>query len=139
MYWSTLKTFLNKKKVVFHLLHNGKFVKNFKKKAELFSGFFTRQWSLVNNNRKLLSVLNKKTCQLLLTVEFSTYDILKIISYLNPNKAHGHNIISIWMLKICDESICKPVGIICWSCLQNGKLPSEWKETNVVSAFKKKK
>ena len=139
MYWSTLKTFLNKKKVVFHLLHNGKFVKNFKKKTELFSGFFTRQWSLVNNNRKLLSVLNKKTFQLLLTVEFSTYDILKIISYLNPNKAHGHNIISIWMLKICDESICKPVGIICWSCLQNGKLPSEWKETNVVSAFKKKK
>ena len=43
------------------------------------------------------------------------------------------------MLKICDESICKPVGIICWSCLQNGKLPSEWKETNVVSAFNKKK
>ena len=43
------------------------------------------------------------------------------------------------MLKICDESICKPVGIICWSCLQNGKLPSEWKEANVVSVFKKKK
>ena len=74
-----------------------------------------------------------------LTVKFSTNDILKIIRYLNPNKAHGHNIISIRMLKICDNSICKPLGIISWSCLQNGKFLSEWKKANVASVFKKKK
>ena len=75
-----------------------------------------------------------------LTVEFSTYDILKIIRYLNPNKAHGHNIISIRILKICDNSICKPLGIISWSCLQNGKFPSEWKKANVGGfCFQKKK
>ena len=75
-----------------------------------------------------------------LTVEFSTYDILKIIRYLNPNKAHGHNIISIRMLKIWDKSICKPLGIISWSCLQNGKFPSEWKKANVGGfCFQKKK
>ena len=82
--------------------------------------------------------LIKKTCQLLLTVEFSTYDILKKIRYLDPNKAHGHNIISIRMLKICDKSICKPLGIISWSSLQNGKFASEWKKANVASVFKKK-
>ena len=74
-----------------------------------------------------------------MTVEFSTNDILKIIRYLNPNKAHGHNIISIRMLKICDKSICKPLGIISWSCLQNGKFASEWKKANVASVFKNKK
>ena len=38
--------------------------------------------------------------------------------------------ISIRMLKICDESICKPLGIIFRSCLENGKFPSEWKKNN---------
>ena len=52
---------------------------------------------------------------------------------LNPNKAYGHNMISIRMLKVCDESICKPLGITFWSYLQNGKFPSEWKKANVVS------
>ena len=42
------------------------------------------------------------------------------------------------MLKICDESICKALGIIFRSCLQNGKLPSEWKKANAVSVSKKK-
>ena len=56
---------------------------------------------------------------------------------LNPNKAHGHNVRNIWMLKICDESICKPLGIIFQPCLENGKLFSEWYKANVVSVFKK--
>ena len=125
-YWSILKTFLNNKKIpcIPPLSHNGKFIMDFKKKAELINYFFTRQCSLVKNNSKRLSVLTKKTCQSLSTVEFSIYDILKVIRNLNPNKGHGHDMISIRMLKICDESICKPLGIIFRLCLQNGKLPS---------------
>ena len=41
------------------------------------------------------------------------------------------------MLKICDESVCKPQGIIFQSCLENGKSPSEWKKSNAVPVFKK--
>ena len=112
---------------------------DFKEKAEPFNDFFTIQFSLVDNSNELPSVLTKKTCKLLSTVEFSTNDILKIIRNLNPNKAYGHDMISIRMLKICDESICKPLSIIFRSCLENGKFPSEWKKTNVVPVFKKKK
>ena len=138
-YWSILKTFLNNKKIpcIPPLLHNGKSIIDFKEKAELFNDFFSKQCSLVNNNSKLPSVLTKKTCKSLSSVEFSTYDILKIIRNLYPNKAHGHDMISIRMLKICDESICKPLGIIFRSCLENGKFPSEWKKANVVPVFKK--
>ena len=93
---------------------------DFKEKAELFNDYFTRQCSVVNNNSKLPSILTKKTCQSLSTVEFSTNDILKIIRNLNPNKAHGHDMISIRMLKIYDEFICETTEIIFWSCLQNG-------------------
>ena len=41
------------------------------------------------------------------------------------------------MLKICSESIFKPLGISFWSCLENGKFPSEWKKANVVLVLKK--
>ena len=40
------------------------------------------------------------------------------------------------MLKICDESICKPLSIIFRSGLENGKFPLEWKKASVVSIFK---
>ena len=112
---------------------------NFKEKAELFNDFFTRQCSLFNNNCKLPSGLNKNTRQSLSTVEFSAYDILKIIWNLDPNTAHGPNMISIRLLKICDESICQPLGIIFRSCLENGKFPSQWKKPMcLVPVFKKK-
>ena len=42
-------------------------------------------------------------------------------------------------VKNCDESVSKPLEIIFWSCSENGKLLSEWKKTNVVPVFKKKK
>ena len=58
---------------------------------------------------------------LLSTVELLTCNILEIIINLNPNKAHGHDVISIWMLKICNESICKPLGVIFRSGLENSK------------------
>ena len=39
-------------------------------------------------------------------------DIEKIMQNLDSNKAHGHDMISIGMLKICSKSIIKPLLII---------------------------
>ena len=36
-------------------------------------------------------------------------DIYKIIKTLDINKAHGHDEVSIRMLKLCDKSIVKPL------------------------------
>ena len=63
--------------------------------------------------------------------------IYKIIKNLDPNKAHGHDMISIRMIKLCGISICKPLEIIFQNCLRSGKFPSEWKKANVVPTFKK--
>ena len=41
------------------------------------------------------------------------------------------------MVKICDDSICKPLKLIFQSCLESGKFPSEWKKANVVPIHKK--
>ena len=35
-----------------------------------------------------------------------------MIINLDPNKAHGHDMISIQIIKICGEYICKPLGTI---------------------------
>ena len=126
-YWSILKTFLNNKKIpcILPLLHDDRFITNFKEKADIFNDFFAKQCSLINTKSSLPSVLSKKTHKLLSTIHFTSDDILKIIKNLDPNKVHGHDMISIWIIKICDASICKPLGLIFTSCLENGKFPTE--------------
>ena len=100
-YWSLLKTFLNNRKirVIPPLYHEGDFVTNFFKKAELFNS----QCSLIKNDSKLPSHLNYKTDYRLLTVNFSIDDIAKILQNLDPSKAHGHDKISIRMLQLCGK------------------------------------
>ena len=44
--------------------------------------------------------------------------------------------ISIRMVKICDDSIYKPLKLIFQSCLESGNFPSEWKKANVVPVHK---
>ena len=51
--------------------------------------------------------------------------------------AHGHDMISIRMLKICGESISKPLEIIFKSCIEKAQFPSEWKKANVIPVQKK--
>ena len=45
--------------------------------------------------------------------------------------------ISIWIIKICNTSICKPLKLIFQSCLESGKFLTEWKKANVVLVHKK--
>ena len=109
-YWSILKTFLNNKKIprIPSLIHQDKFVTDFKEKANIFNNFFANQYSIVSNNSELPVTLTRKTHESLSTIDFSTDDILKIIRNLDPDKSHGHDMISIRMIKICDTSICRP-------------------------------
>ena len=70
-------------------------------------------------------------------INFSESDILKVIRNLDPNKAHGHDEISIRMLQICDKTICKPLYLIFSSCMESDIFPSQWKVANVVPAYKR--
>ena len=121
-YWALLKFFLNNRKipVIPPLFHNNKFVTDFKEKAELFNSFFAKQCSLIKNDSKLPPRLRFLTDKRLSTIKFVDTDILKIIRNLNPNKAHGHDKISIRMLKICDNSICRPLELIFNNVWQTG-------------------
>ena len=138
-YWFILKTFLNKKKIpcIPPLFHENKFITDFKEKVELFNHFFVNQCSLLSNNSILPTNLSQLTSKCLDSIHFSSSDIVKIISRLDPNKAHGHDMLSIRMIKLCGNSICKPLSIIFKDCLSEGKFPHEWEKANVAPVHKK--
>ena len=64
-------------------------------------------------------------------------DILKVIRNLDLNKVYSHDMIGIRMVKICDNSICKPLKLFFQSSLESGKFPSEWKKAKVLPVHKK--
>ena len=84
----------------------------------------------------LPNTCSKHTNNILDTIIFSKEDIYKMTKKLDPNKAHGH-MISIWMIKLCGISMCKPSEIIFQNSLRSGKFLSEWKKANIVPTFKK--
>ena len=60
-----------------------------------------------------------------------------MIQNSDPNKAYGHDQISIRMLKLCSNSICKPLEIISNRCLETRRFPNDWKRDKVIPIFKK--
>ena len=66
------------------------------------------------------------------SIAFNCNDIATMNCSLDPNKAHGCDMISIDMLKIRNKSIFKPLELIFQSCIKYGKFPNEWKMANVV-------
>ena len=119
------------------LFHENRFITDFKETAELFNSFFSNQCSLLKNCSKLPTNLRYITDERLRTINFTIDNTEKIIVSLNPNEAHGHDKISICMLKICRNTICKPLELIFKQALTTGVFPSEWKKGNIVPCYKK--
>ena len=139
-YWSILKTFLNSKNILVipPIFHDNKFITDFKQKVEIFNSHFSKQYTPLINNSKIPSECPRKSNESLSSITFEINDIMtKIIKNLDPNKSHGHDMLSICMLKLCGESIYKPFNLTFKSCLKTGQFPSEWKKANVVPVFKK--
>ena len=110
------------------MIIDDEFVIDVNKKAKLFNDFFAKQCSIIENNSSLPSEIYFRTNKTLSKIEFSEEEIYKMIGCLDSNKAHGHDMISIRMLKLCGRSVCKPLKIIFENCLANGYFPDEWKK-----------
>ena len=138
-YWPILKSFLNNKKIpcIPPLFYQNRYITKYKDKAELFNKVFASQCYLINNSSVLPSLLFKRTENVVSSIDFGSDDIAKLIHNLDPNKAHGHDIISICMLKICSNSIYKPPQLIFQSCIENGEFLSEWNKANFIPVHKK--
>ena len=82
--------------------------------------------------------INRIAASFLDSITISRSDILKTISSLDINKAHGHDDISIRMLKICDDAIVEPLKILFVNSVNQAVFPSRWKKANVIHVHKKK-
>ena len=136
-----LKTFLNNKKIscIPPLFHENKFITDFRENAELFNHFFffVNQCSLLSKNSVLPSDLLQLTNKCLDLIHFSSSDIAKIISHLDLHKAHVHDMLTIRIIKLCENSIFKNLSIIFNDFLNEGKFSHERKKAKVVSVLKK--
>ena len=94
------------------LIYENKFITDVKEKDELFNHFFfVNQCFILSNNSVLPTDLPQFINKCLDLVHFLGSDIAKIISHLHPNKPHHHDMLSILMIKLCQNSICKPLSI----------------------------
>ena len=92
---------------------------------------------MINNNNTVPERILYQTDASLAKIVFTTDDIANIIKNLDLNKSHGHDNISIRILKICGVSVCKPLEIIFRIFVIRGKFLEEWKKASVVPLFKK--
>ena len=89
----------------------------FKEKAKVFNDFFVQQCQPIANNSILPTNQIFYTQNRLSDFDIDCGKILKLINELNPNKARGHDGVSIQMLKLCNLTITKPLSIIYKNCL----------------------
>ena len=139
IYWAILKTFVNGSKIplIPPLLVDNKLVTDFLDKTNLFHSFFVKQCTPISNDSTVPVNINLETRERLSSLEFCVDDIVKIIRSLDQNKAHGHDEISICMIKLCASSISKPLHLIFRNCLETESFPKEWKKANIIPVHKK--
>ena len=139
-YWTTLRTSWNGKKVpnIPSLLINDELITDFEAKANIFNKYFASQCTAINNNSVLPSTLNHLTDDKLSSFNISSEVIFQLIKNLDPNKAHGHDEISVKMLKLCAPSVCKPLTLLFENCFTSGEFPNVWKKSNIVPVHKKR-
>ena len=71
------------------------------------------------------------------SINFNEDEILKIIRALNIRKAHGHDGLSIRMIKICDKSLLKPLILLFENSTKSYRYPDIWKRSNIIPLHKK--
>ena len=103
--------------------------------ANIFNDFFRKQCTLLANGSKLPEHQAYLRNSIINSVPFSDDLVINIIRNWNVNKAHGHNDISIRMIKMFDESLVRQLSTIFRKCLNSYIYPSTWKK--VIPIYKK--
>ena len=138
VFWSVVNRLVGNKKMakITPILENRTFITSFDEKANLFNEYFATQCNPIEND-SVLPVFRSLTENKLSEINIEAAHISTIISKLNSKKAHGHDDISINMLKIAKDEVTYPLKLILEKCIQTGKYPSIWKKANVQPVHKK--
>ena len=119
------------------LLISNKLEPDFKIKANYFNSFFASKCTPLSNNSTIPNSLSYVSTARLSSFFFQWRSHIKIVNALNINKAHGHDDISIWMIKSYSKSIVKPLSMIFNNCIDTGTFLDIWKWSNIMLVHKK--
>ena len=70
-------------------------------------------------------------------INFVADNIEKVIANLNSNNAHLNDNLSISLIKICGNTICKPLELISKHTINNIAFSPKLTKGNIVSCYKK--
>ena len=111
---------------------------DFREKANQFNKYFASICTPVDNSSCLpisVDLINPSAC--FSTFNFADDEIIKIVRALDINKAHGHDVISVRIIKNCDDAIIEPLSLRMELFQHYGKNQISFlsikKETNRVS------
>ena len=93
--------------------------------------------SNVKNNSVLPISQTFLTQSRLTSLDFSEEKILAIIRASNILKAHGHDDISIRIIKICGKSLLKPLILLFQNSTKLSYYQDIWKMSDILPAHKK--
>ena len=138
-YWSIMKTFVNGKKtsIIPHLLVDNYLISNFGEKSNIFNDFSVQQCQPIANNIIFPTNQVFYTQNRLRDFDIDCGKISKLMNGLSPHKAHGHDGISIRMVKLHNLTITKSLSIMYKNCLQQGVFLDEWKKGDIIPVHKK--
>ena len=122
--------------IISPLLIDDNFVTDIQTKANIFNTFFGEQCTPLNSSvfpaNQMFFIRSRLNC-----INFNEDEILKIIRALNILKVHGHDDISIRMIKICDKSLLKPLILLFENSTKSFCYPDIWKRSNIIPVHKK--
>ncbi|MPC48860.1 hypothetical protein E2C01_042646 [Portunus trituberculatus] len=75
-------------------------------------------------------------CQALQKIIVHKPEIGRLLENLDVRKVMGPDGVSGWALKECKDQLLEPIWEIVTSSLKEGRVPMEWKRTNLISIFK---
>ena len=139
-YWKIIKNVLgNKKTEAIPCIVDGDTIASSNtEKANILNSFFAAQSTMPPAAPDhQLPPFNYLTNDPIHTVQTSPFEVFKILSHLNANKACGPDLISNKILKECATSLSEPLADLFNKSFNQGKFPQSWKHANVTPIHKK--
>jgi hypothetical protein len=133
-FWGLVSEKSKKKSIPAEMYYNNVYVSKPKDKAEAFSNFFYSSFNPNSYEPPGIRVFNNDNLRhLTLTVD----EVYKVLNKLDHNKAYGPDGLPTIVYKRCASVLAPSLTILFNLSLDQGILPRQWKQADIVPVFKK--
>ena len=118
------------------LKSDGKIAQTDQEKAEVLNSFFASVFTHENSS-ELPDFPDRSYTSILDSIKFTPALVKKSLQKLNPNKSPGPDGLHPYLLReLCDE-LAYPLSLLFTRSMQEGHVPSSWKQACITPIFKK--